>query len=72
MAAKKENESKNIIARGIGFSQDSWTEFNKISFPTRDETVRWTIAVFFMMVFFSLFLGATDWIVGGMMRSILM
>jgi len=71
MTAKKDHGSKNVISRGINFSEDSWMELKKTSFPTREETIRWTVAVFLMMVFFAVFLGATDWLVGGMMRSIL-
>ncbi len=71
MAEKKSTTAGNPIARGVEFSQDSWTELKKIHFPSGDETLRWTVTVFIMLLISAFFLGAADWIVGGIMQKIL-
>ena len=42
------------------FFEASWKEMQKVTFPTRKETVATSIAVLVMVVFMSIFLGIVD------------
>lgn len=64
-------ETKNIVTRGVEFSQESWAELKKVHSPTRQETMLLTMRVFFLLCIFGVFLGLTDLIVGWAMQSIL-
>ncbi len=68
--AKQETKT-NAISQGITFLSDSKEEIKKVHFPNRQETIQWTILVLAMLIAFSFFLGAADWIVGGIMREVL-
>ena len=56
---------------GINFFRECWDELKKVHPPTRQETVQATLVVLLMIVLFSVFLGATDLIVGELMQKIL-
>ena len=51
----------------LAFAQESWQEADRVSWPTRKETVRTTLIVFVFVVVMALFLFAVDsllaWIV---------
>ena len=63
--------SKNPISNGIQFLKDSYVEIKKVSHPTRQETIQATIAVFFMVFFFSIFMGLIDLGLGKIFHEIL-
>ena len=69
--AKSGNQSSNIVAKAFGFMKSSVEELRKVHFPTRQETIRSSIGVLFLIIVFASFLGLTDWAVGSVMRYVL-
>ncbi len=67
----KEQAQKNVIEDKIDFFKQSWSELKKVQPPTREETWRASLSVIFMVALFGLFLGLTDLIVGGLIKSLL-
>ena len=63
-------ENQNIISRGINYVKDSREELRKVHPPTAQETVRGTIGVLIMVIFFATFLGLADYVVGSLMQWI--
>lgn len=61
-------EKQNIVMRGLTYFKESKEELKKIHTPSREETIRGTIGVLFMVFFFGLFLGLTDFFVGSFMK----
>ena len=55
----------------IRFFKDSYQELKKVHPPTREETIRMTIVVVIAMALFAIFLGATDFFIGGIIKNIL-
>ncbi len=49
--------------RFLAFGQDAWEETRKVTWPTRDETVKTTGAVFAFVAVMALFLFVVDWLV---------
>jgi len=54
----------------VAFLQDSWVELKKVHPPTKQETFQAAVLVTLMVIFFSLFLGLADFLVGNMMEAI--
>ena len=71
MAKKEATKPSNPISRGLAFLKESWEELKKVHTPGQQETIQATMVVLAIVCFFAFFLGVADWIVGGMMRSIL-
>lgn len=69
--AKTQTQKKNIIAQGIDFFNESVDEMKKVHPPTRQETIQVTFLVLVLVMFFGLFLGLTDLVVGWLMGRIL-
>lgn len=55
----------------VKFLKEVRGEGRKITWPTKDETIKSTIAVFIMVTVIALFLLAADWIMGGVIRWLL-
>ena len=72
MKKREQQKKQNIVAQGIGFFQDSWEELKKVHPPTREETIRGTIGVLVMVFFFGAFLGMTDYLIGSLVRQVLL
>lgn len=49
----------------IGFLQEVKDELGKVAWPTREQTIRYTILVIIVAVAVGLFLGALDYILTG-------
>ena len=62
---------KTGLAKIPEFYSDTKAELKKVFFPSREESIRWTIVVIAMMFLFSFFLGLSDFFVGRLMTSIL-
>ena len=71
MATKAPVESKSFVTQMVEFPQESWAELKKVHAPTRQETIMLTIRVLGMVAVFGVFLGLTDYVVGGAMHWIL-
>ena len=66
------SQGASIAPEGsIDFFKQSVQEIKKVHPPTWAETKRMTLVVIVAMFFFALFLGATDYFVGKLMRNIL-
>lgn len=52
----------NIFERLVTFLKDARNELRKVVWPTRQETVRYTVIVIAISVGIALFLGAFDYI----------
>lgn len=70
--AKTSNQTKSSIAGLVSFFPESWAEIKKVRFPTGAETVQSTLGVMILMFVFALFLGCTDYVVGYMMKQIML
>jgi preprotein translocase subunit SecE len=67
----KQQPKKGMIDEKVDFFKQSWLELKKVHPPTREETWRASVSVIFMVALFGLFLGLTDLIVGGLIKSLL-
>ena len=69
--AKAKAEQQGQVTRAIEFSKGSWSELQKVHWPDRQETFRATIAVLGMIIFFGLFLGLTDMLLGFVLSPVI-
>ena len=53
------------------FFKEAWVELKKVQTPTKEETIRSSIGVFFMLAIFGVFLGITDYAVGSVVGWLL-
>jgi preprotein translocase subunit SecE len=67
----RQKAQKGAIEEKVDFFRQSWSELKKVQPPTKEETWRGSLSVIFMVALFSLFLGLTDLIVGGMIKRLL-
>ncbi|MCX6788785.1 MAG: preprotein translocase subunit SecE [bacterium] len=51
----------NIIERMRVFWQESRQELKRVNWPTREETIRYTLFVVGFSIFFAIFLGIIDY-----------
>jgi preprotein translocase subunit SecE len=51
-----------MFERFITFVKESRQELKKVSWPTRQQTIRYTLAVIFMSVVVAIFLGGLDYL----------
>ena len=49
-----------VITKTIDFIKEVWQELAKVAWPTREQTVRYTILVIIVAVAVGLFLGGLD------------
>jgi len=49
-----------VITKPIDFIKEVWQELAKVAWPTREQTVRYTILVIIVAVAVGLFLGGLD------------
>ena len=59
------------IGRGKAFVTDSWAEMKKVSYPTRQETLRASFVVLVFVVIMALYLGLLDLMFNQLMKSVL-
>ena len=70
-ATKDSDAPGNPVSRGVGFVKESWVEVGKVHWPTWPETRTATLAVLGMIVFFALFLGLADMVLGRIVGAVL-
>ncbi len=61
----------DTIANTPKFLGESWAELNKVTKPTRAETMQATVAVLVMIIIVSVYLAVADFIFRAMMDAIL-
>jgi preprotein translocase subunit SecE len=59
------------MANPAKFMREVRQETNKVTWPTRKETVQTTIMVFVMVTLIAIFFLAVDWMLGSVVQSIL-
>jgi preprotein translocase SecE subunit len=69
--AKAQIQEKKGIAGAADFFTASWEELKKVHPPTRQETIQVSVLVLALVIFFGVFLGLTDLVVGRIMGNIL-
>jgi preprotein translocase subunit SecE len=62
---------RDIVPRSVTFLQEVWAEFKKVYWPTRKETYAATAVVLVIVGIVALFLGAVDFVLSQIVRSIL-
>jgi len=62
----------NILAKLINFLKEVFAEAKKINWPTREETVKYTLIVIGISVSVAIFLGGLDFIFSAVIRRFIM
>ena len=62
---------KNLSADAAQFARDVESEAKRITWPSRQETIKSTIAVVVISAIFATFLGAVDYLFSWVIRMIL-
>lgn len=70
-ALEKQAESEGIIARSVAFLREARAELNKVTWPTRSQTIASTVVVIVLVIIISFFLGVVDAGLSGIVRTVL-
>lgn len=62
---------KTIVNDAAQFLREVKVELQKVTFPTRQETVSSTIVVLFLTALIAVYLGFSDWVLGGIVKMLL-
>jgi preprotein translocase subunit SecE len=57
-----EASKKNIIQWLIQYAKDSKTELGKVTWPSKKDTIRYSVLVIAISLFVAFFFGGLDWI----------
>jgi len=60
-----------LMSKVIDFLKDVRVELAKVSWPTREQTVQYTLVVLGLSLFIAIFLGAADWILQWILNTFL-
>ncbi len=62
---------KQFIADSVEFFREVKVELQKVTFPTRQETMGSTLVVLALTVLMGVYLGLSDWILAKIVRALL-
>ena len=62
---------KSYLTQGTNFVKESWTELDKVHFPTPKETLQATLVVVALVMVLALWLGLIDMGAKGFVRQII-
>ncbi|MBM3299431.1 MAG: preprotein translocase subunit SecE [Deltaproteobacteria bacterium] len=62
---------KTFIAQAVQFCREVKVELQKVTFPTRQETVSSTLVVLVLTIIVAAYLGFSDWMLARIVRMLL-